>query len=59
MQISYSYVSIIYNKKDLTKISESLTENIIQPLIKLLETGASLFFIAIMLFAFYKIITSA
>lgn len=58
MQIAYSYVSMIYNKKIWAALSTWLIENIAQPLIKLLETAASLFFVAVMVFAFYKIVTS-
>lgn len=59
MQIAYSYVSMIYNKKIGATLSEWLIENIVEPLIKLLETAASFFFIAVMVFAFYKIVTAA
>jgi hypothetical protein len=58
MQIAYSYVSMIYNKKIWADIAAWLIENIVQPLIKLLETAASFFFIAVMVFAFYKIVTA-
>jgi hypothetical protein len=58
MQISFTYVSSIYNKKIGANISEWLINNVVEPLIKLIETAASFFFIAIIVFAFYKIVTS-
>jgi hypothetical protein len=58
MQIAFSYVSMIYNKKIWADLSAWLIQNVIEPLIKLLETAASFFFIAVMVFAFYRIITS-
>lgn len=59
MQIAYSYVNTIYNKKIGSEIAGSLISNIADPLIKLLETAAAFFFIAIMVFSFYKMVTAA
>ena len=58
MQIAYSYVSTIYNQKIGADIAEWLIQNIVEPLLKLLEFAAALFFIIIAIFAFYKILTS-
>jgi len=58
MQIAYSYVSTIYNKKIGSEIAWWLVANIIDPLVKLLETAAAFFFVGIMIFSFYKLITA-
>ena len=58
MQVSYSFVDTIYNKEVGAKLAWSLIENIVQPMVKLLETAASFFFIAIAIFAFFSIISS-
>lgn len=60
MQLAYSYVKIIYNKQIDATIAwtEWLTWLIVEPLLKLLETTAAFFFIAIMIFAFYKMVTA-
>lgn len=58
MQIAYSYVKTIYNKKIGSEIANWLIVNIADPLIKLLETAAAFFFIAIMVFSFYKMVTA-
>jgi len=58
MQVSYSFVDTIFNKEVDAKLAWSLIENIVQPMVKLLETAASFFFIAIAIFAFFRIISS-
>jgi len=58
MQIAYSYVNTIYNKNINWQIADDLIKNIIEPLIKLLETAAAFFFVWVMIFAFYKMVTA-
>lgn len=58
MQISYSYVKVIYNKKIGVELAGWIIANIIDPLLKLLETAVAFFFIWIMLFSFYKLVTA-
>ncbi|MDQ7008678.1 MAG: hypothetical protein Q9M94_00100 [Candidatus Gracilibacteria bacterium] len=58
MQIAYSYVATIYNKKIGSEIAGGLISNIVEPLIKLVETAAAFFFIGIMIFSFYKMVTA-
>ncbi len=58
MQIAYSYVFLIYNRRIWPEIAWGLISWIIEPLLKLLETSAAFFFIMIMIFSFYKIITA-
>ncbi|MGB2110471.1 MAG: hypothetical protein ACPHY8_00610 [Patescibacteria group bacterium] len=39
-------------------LAEEVSEKLIQPFISFLETGASFFFIAIAVYAFYKLVTA-
>ena len=58
MQIAYAYVQVIYNKKIGAEIAWGITWSIIEPLVKLLETAAAFFFIGIMIYSFYKLVTA-
>jgi len=58
MQISYSFVTTIYDKKVDWKLAWSIIENIIEPIVSLLETAASFIFIAIAIFAFFRIVSA-
>ncbi len=58
MQLAYAYVKVIYNKKIGAEIAGWITWTIVEPLVKLLETAAAFFFIAIMIFSFYKLVTA-
>lgn len=58
MQISYSFVASIYDKWVSQQTAYDFIKNIIFPLINLLELLASFFFIAIAIFAFYRMVTS-
>ena len=58
MQIAYAYVTIIYNKKIGAEIAWWITWAIVEPLVKLLETAAAFFFIWIMVYSFYKMVTA-
>ncbi|MCP4523592.1 MAG: hypothetical protein GY828_05245 [Candidatus Gracilibacteria bacterium] len=58
MQAAYAFINT-FKGEDVSKdLGEDLAQNILEPIIKLLETGASIFFIAIAIFAFYKLVTS-
>ena len=59
MQIAYSLVITTQNQGISWGLANSLLQNIVRPLIALLETAASFFFIAIAIFAFYRMVTSA
>jgi len=58
MQIAYSYVATIYNRQIGSEIAGWLVANIVDPLIKLLETAAAFFFVWVMIFSFYKMVTA-
>jgi len=59
MQLAYSLVMTTFNKSIGWGLANDILQWIVIPLIKLLETAASFFFIAIAIFAFYRIVTSA
>jgi len=58
MQIVYSFVTILYDKAIWENLWYNLIEKLINPLISLLETATSFFFLAIAIYAFYRIITA-
>lgn len=58
MQIAYSFVITLYAQYIWESLAISLTTNIIDPLIWLMEVLASIFFLAIAIFAFYRMITA-
>ncbi|MCD5380805.1 pilin [Candidatus Gracilibacteria bacterium] len=59
MQIAYSLVITTQNQSISGGLANDLLKNIVIPLITLLETAASFFFIAIAIFAFYRMVTSS
>lgn len=58
MQIAYYFAKALYDMNINKTLATNFAQNIIEPLIKLLETAASFFFLAIMIYAFYRIITA-
>lgn len=58
MQLSFTFVSAIYDGWLWSQLWKSLVESVIQPLIQLLETLASFFFITMGIVAFYQLVTS-
>ena len=58
MQIAYTFVLTLYAKYIWESLAFDLIDNIINPLIWLMEIMASLFFIAIAIIAFYKMVTA-
>ena len=59
MQLAYSFVMTTQNQWVSWALANEILKNIVLPLIKLLETAASFFFIAIAIFAFYRMVTAA
>ncbi len=59
MQLAYSIVMTTFNKSIGWGLANDMLQWIVIPLIKLLETAASFFFIAIAIFAFYRMVSSA
>ncbi len=58
MQISYSFVVTIFDKWPSDWFTSNLIENIFIPLIKLLETLASIFFMLIAIFSFIRLLSA-
>jgi len=58
MQLAYSFVFTIYDGGLGSQLGTSLVEIVIEPLIQLLETLASFFFIIMWIIAFYRLVTS-
>ncbi len=58
MQIAYSFTLVIFDEWVNWWIAYSILEKVINPLIKLLETAAAFFFIAVAIFAFYRMVTA-
>jgi len=58
MQIAYTSTKVLYDRGVWQTTAFNFTQTIIQPFINLLELLASFFFIAIAIFAFYRIVTA-
>jgi len=65
MQLAYAFTRILYdqsgwfyNQNIWGELAFRLVENLINPLIKLIETIAAFFFIGIAIYAFYRLITA-
>jgi len=59
MQIVYTFIYYLYDKNVTENLAYDLIDKLINPLISLLETVASFFFLAIAIYAFFRIITAA
>ncbi len=57
-QISYYFVNILFDENINIQLSAQFADIIIKPFIWLLEMAASFFFLAIMVYAYYRIITA-
>ena len=57
-QIAYYMVNVLFDENINVALATNFIDIIIQPLIKLLETSASFIFIAMMIYAYYRIVTS-
>ena len=58
MQMAYAFVKIIYDQGVWEAVAFNIVDWVINPLIRLLELLTSVFFLAMMFFAFYRMITS-
>lgn len=58
MQMAYAFTFTLYAKSIWESLAFDLIDNIINPLIWLMEVLASIFFIAIAIFAFYRMVTA-
>lgn len=58
MQIAFAFTTILFDQSVSARLGASLIENLIWPLIALIQTLASIFFIAMAIYAFYRLITA-
>lgn len=58
MQMSYSFVKVLFDRWVGEHLGDNLVEQIIVPVIGILETWASFFFIAMAIYSFYRLITA-
>lgn len=58
MQIVFYFVEILYAREIWADLAWQFASNIIEPLIKVLETAASFFFLLIAIYSFYRIVTA-
>lgn len=57
-QIAYYFANVLFDQEINSALANRFVTIIMEPLIKLLETSASFFFLAIMIYAFYRMITA-
>lgn len=57
-QISYYFINVLFDKNINLTLAKDFISVIINPLINLLKTAAGFFFIAIMIYSFYRIVTA-
>lgn len=58
MQIAYYFVNTLYANEVWWALASNFIENIIEPIIKLLETATSFIFVLMAIYAFYKVVTA-
>lgn len=58
MQIAFAFVETVFDRWVSARLWASIVENLVAPMIALLQTLASVFFIAMAIFAFYRLITA-
>lgn len=58
MQISYSFVLILFDNWVWQGVAFNFINNIVNPFIEILSMAASFFFIAMAIYAFYKLVTA-
>lgn len=58
MQIAFAFTKIMFDQGVSARLGASLIEHLIWPLIALIQTLASLFFLAVAIFAFYRLVTA-
>lgn len=57
-QIAYWFVNVLFDKQINSTLAASFSEKIIYPLIELLQSVVAFVFIAIMIYAFYRMVTA-
>lgn len=57
-QLAYYFINVVFDKSIDATLAKNFIDIIIQPLINLLSVAASFFFLAIMVYAFYRLVTA-
>lgn len=57
-QVAFYMINVLFDRSINVRLAENFIDIIMQPLISVLETAASFLFLAIMIFAFFRIITA-
>lgn len=58
MQIAFPFIQVLFDKWVSENLAEEFAQTVFSPLISLLEASASFFFIAVAIYAFYKLVTA-
>ena len=58
MQIAFAFGKIMFDQGVSARLGASLLEHLVWPIILLIQTLASIFFIAMAIFAFYRLVTA-
>jgi len=58
MQIAYAFTLTVFDQWVSARLGATIIENLVFPLIALIQTLASIFFIAMAIFAFYRLVTA-
>jgi hypothetical protein len=58
MQIAFPFIQVLFDKGVSENLAEEFAQTVFSPLISLLEASASFFFIAVAIYAFYKLVTA-
>lgn len=58
MQIAFAFTKIMFDQGISARLGASLIEHLVWPMIALIQTIAAVFFLAVAIFAFYRLITA-
>lgn len=58
MQIAFPFIQVLFDKGVSENLAEEFAQTVFSPLISLLEASAWFFFIAVAIYAFYKLVTA-
>jgi hypothetical protein len=58
MQLAFAFTKILFDNGVSAQLGASLIENLIYPMIALIQTLAAVFFMAMAIFAFYRLVTA-
>lgn len=57
-QIAYSFITVLYNEDINASLAQKFVSQVVNPLVLLLQTTTSFIFIAIMIYAFFRLVTA-